>query len=258
MMRIATTTYYQQAVSSIDQNEARLSTVQEQMGSGLQMQTASDNPVAAGQVLGVNQSIADVATWQSNATSLSSSLGLEDSTLGSVNSALQQIQTLALQANTATVNASDRQSIAQQMQQQLNSIVQLANTQDSSGNYIFGGTQNASAPFSQTSSGASYNGNSNVNMLSLGPTSEIAAGDAGNAVFMNIGSGGSNIDVSAASGNTGSASLTAAAVTSSNQYNGGSYTLHFTGSQYQWQICRTVVGLVEDLVGRECAIELEG
>jgi len=233
MMRIATSTYYQQAVSTIDQNETQLSTVQEQMGSGLQFQTASQNPVAAGQVLGVNQSIADVANWQSNATALGNSLGLEDSTLSSVNTALQQIQTLALQANTATVNSSDRQQIAQQMQQQLNSIVQLANTQDSSGNYIFGGTQSGSPPFTQTSGGATYNGNSDVNMLSLGPTSEIAAGDAGDAVFMQLKSGDGNINVSAASGNSGDASLTAASVTSSSQYNGGSYTLQFTGSQYQ-------------------------
>jgi flagellar hook-associated protein 3 FlgL len=232
MMRIATSTYYQQAVSSIDQNQAQLSKVQAQMGSGLQNLTAADNPVAAGQVLGVNQSIADVSNWQANATSLSSSLGLEDSTLTSVSGALQQIQTLALQANTATTNSSDRQQIAQEMQLQLDSIVQLANTQDSSGNYIFGGTQTGSAPFSQTSSGASYSGNSNVSMLSLGPTSEIAAGDAGDAVFMQIGADG-NLSVGAAAGNTGSASITAAAVSNSNQYSGGSYTVQFTGSQYQ-------------------------
>jgi flagellar hook-associated protein 3 FlgL len=233
MMRIASSTFYQQAVSSIDQNETQLSTVQEQMGSGLQFQTASQNPVAAGQVLGVNQSIADVANWQSNATSLGNSLGLENSTLTSVNTALQQIQTLALQANSGTVSSSDRQQIAQEMQQQYNSIVQLANTQDSSGNYIFGGTQSGSAPFTQTAGGANYNGNSIVDMLSLGPTSEIAAADPGDAVFMQVAPGSGTVDVSAASGNTGTGSVTAATISSPGQYNSGSYTVQFSGSQYQ-------------------------
>ena len=233
MMRVANSTYYQQAVSSIDQNQTQLSKVQAQMSSGLRIQTASDDPVAAGQVLGVNQSIADVANWQSNAASLQSWLGQEDSSLTSVNTSLQQIQTLALQANNATLNSGDRQAIATEMQQQLNSILQQANTQDSSGNYIFGGTQSGGAPFSQTSSGASYSGNSNVNMLSLGPTSEIAAGDPGDAVFMQLKSGDGNINVGAASSNTGTASLTAASVTDSSQYAGGSYTVKFTAGQYQ-------------------------
>ena len=233
MIRVANSTFYQQAVAALDQNQATLSNVQAQMSSGLRIQTASDDPVAAGQVLGVNQSIADVGQWQSNATSLQASLGLEDSSLSNVNTSLQQIQTLALQANNATLSSSDRQSIAAEMQQQLNSIVQQANARDSSGSYIFGGTQSNSPPFSQTSSGASYNGNSNVNMLALGPTSEIAAGDPGDAVFMQLKSGDGNINVSAAPGNGGTASLTSASVTDGSQYSGGSYTVKFTGGQYQ-------------------------
>ncbi|MDE0854820.1 MAG: flagellar hook-associated protein FlgL [Nevskia sp.] len=233
MIRIANSTYYQQAVATIDQNQTTLSTVQQQMSSGLRLQTAADDPVAAGQVLGVNKSIADVTQWQSNASALQSSLGLEDSALTSVSSALQQIQTLALQANNATLGTSDRQTIAAQMQQQLNGILQQANTQDSSGQYIFAGTNSSSAPFSQTATGASYNGNSNVNMLALGPTSEIAAGDAGDAVFMQLKSGDGNIAVSASASNSGGATLTAAAVSNTAAYNGGTYTVQFSGSQYQ-------------------------
>ena len=233
MIRIASSTYYQQAVSAMDSSQTQVSKLQEQMSSGLSLQTASDNPVAYGQVLGINQSIADVSQWQSNATSLTSSLGLEDSTLTSIQTSLQQIQTLALQANTATVNSGDRQAIAQEMQQQLNSILQQANTQDASGNYLFGGTQSGSAPFTQSATGVSYNGNSNVNLLQLGPTSEIAAGDPGDAVFMQIKTGDGTVAASAASGNTGSASVSSATVSNSAQYDGGTYTVSFSGGQYQ-------------------------
>lgn len=234
MIRIASSMMYQQAVSAIDQNQTALSQVQEEMSSGLSMQTAADNPVAFGQSLEINQSVADVAQWQSNATSLQSSLGTENTALTNVSSALQQIQTLALEANSGTNSGSDDQTIAQEMQQQLDSIVQLANTQDASGNYIFGGTASASAPFSQTAAGVTYNGNSDSTMISLGPTSEIAAGDPGDAVFMQLQSGDGNISVSAGSGNSGSASVTAGGLTGSGSYGGGSYTLQFSSaSQYQ-------------------------
>jgi flagellar hook-associated protein 3 FlgL len=234
MIRIANSTYYQEAVSAIDRNQSTLTNVQAQMGSGLRIQTAADDPVAAGQILGVNKAIADTTQWQSNASALQNSLGLENTALTSVNSALQQIQTLALQANNATISSSDRQSIAAEMQQQYNIILQQANAQDASGNYLFGGTQGSTAPFSQVAGGGvSYQGNSNVNMLPLGATSEIASGDPGDAVFMQLKSGDGNISVGAASANSGSATLSAASVADPGQYDGGSYTVKFSGGQYQ-------------------------
>ncbi|WP_029921511.1 flagellar hook-associated protein FlgL [Nevskia soli] len=234
MMRIANSTFYQQAVDTIDRNQTQLGIVQEQMSSNTRLLSAADDPVAAGQVIGVNQSLADVAQWQSNAGALQSSLGLEDSTLSNVSTALGKIQTLALQANNATLNSSDRKTIATQIQQQLNAILQQANTQDANGRYLFGGTQDGSAPFSLSATGANYNGNSNVRMLSLGPTSAIAAGDPGDAVFMQLQSGDGSISAGAATANTGSASVKSAQVTDASQWSGSSaYTVKFSGGQYQ-------------------------
>lgn len=233
MIRIATSTLYQQTTDAVNRSQAQLVQLQSQMGSGLRILTASDDPVAAGQVLGVNKSLGDIGQWQTNASALGTSLGLEDSALTSVNTALGQIQTLALQSNNAGLSDSDRQAIAAQMKQQLAAILQQANAQDASGNYLFGGTQSASAPFSITASGASYAGNSNVSMLALGPTSEIASGDPGDAVFMQLKSGDGQLAVSAPSTNTGSASIGTAQVSDPSQWDGGAYTLKFSGGQYQ-------------------------
>jgi flagellar hook-associated protein 3 FlgL len=233
MLRISSSTYYQQAAAFIDQGQTQVSTLQTELASGLGVQTASDNPVAYGQILGVNQAISDTAQWQSNASALTSSLGTEDSTLTDVGNSLQQIQQLALQANNATTNSSDRQSIAAEMQQQLNQIVQDANAQDGTGNYLFGGTETSSAPFTQTASGVSYGGNSDLRMLSLGPTSEIAASDPGDSVFMQTQSGNGTISVAAASGNTGNATVTSYQVTSPSQFTGGQYSVQFSGGNYQ-------------------------
>ncbi|MBL6750917.1 MAG: flagellar hook-associated protein FlgL [Nevskia sp.] len=233
MMRVASSTFYQQAVDTIDRNQTALSTVQAQMSSGLRVQTAADDPVAAGQILGVNQSIADTARWQSNAATLQSSLALEDSTLSNVNSLLGQVQSLALQANNGTLGATDRQAIARQMQQQLDSLVQQANLQDAGGRYLFGGTADGSAPFAQTAAGVTYSGNSGLRMIPVGPTSEIAAGDPGDSVFMQGRSGDGSISVAAALTNTGTASVGTAQLGNPAQWDGGAYTIRFSGGQYQ-------------------------
>ncbi|HZR35201.1 MAG TPA: flagellar hook-associated protein FlgL [Nevskia sp.] len=233
MIRIASSMLYQQTAQAIGSNQAQLVQLQSQMGSGLRIQTAADDPLAAGQALGVNQSLADVGQWQSNAKTLQTSLGLEDSALSAVSTALGQIQTLAVQSNSAALSDSDRQAIVTQMKQQLAVILQQANAQDASGNYLFGGTQGGAAPFALTAGGASYAGNSNVSLLALGPTSEIATGDPGDAVFMQLKSGDGRIDVAAAAGNSGSAGIGTAQVSDASQWDGGSYTLKFSGGQYQ-------------------------
>lgn len=232
-MRVSSFSVYQQAVDSINRNQSQLVQIQNQMASGLRVNTAADDPAAAGQVLGVNRSMADVSAWQSNAKTLQGSLGLEDSALSTVYDALGQIQNLALQANNATLNNSDRAAIASQMRQQLNVILQQANTRDVSGRYLFGGTQDGDAPFILNAGGVTYSGNSNVRMLPLGPTNEIAAGDPGDAVFLQLKSGDGGVNVAAASSNSGSASLGAAQISDPAQYDGGSYTLKFNGGQYQ-------------------------
>lgn len=233
MVRISSSAYYQQAVDAINSHQSRLAQIQAQMASGLRVNTAADDPAAAAQILGVNKSMADVDQWQSNAKSLQTSLGLEDGALTAVSAALNQINTLALQSNSPTLNATDRAAIAAQMKQQLDVIVQQANSRDASGRYLFGGTADGSAPFSLSASGASYAGNSNVRMLALGPTSEIAGGDPGDAVFMQLKSGDGSISAAASAANTGSASLTAAQVSDASLYSGGSYTVKFSGGNYQ-------------------------
>jgi len=232
-MRIATSDTYLQATQSIDSQQAQISKLQSEMSSGLRVQVASDDPVATGQIMSVDQSISDNQLWQANATTLTNRLGLEDTALTNVNSALQQIQTLALQANNSTLSASDRQSIATSMQSQLNDIMEQANAQDSTGRYLFAGTNDASAPFAQSSSGVTYSGNSDFLSLPVGPSRELAAADPGDAVFMDVEPSSGALSVTAATSNTGTAALSSASVTDPSQWTGASYTLSFNGGDYQ-------------------------
>ena len=233
-MRVASNLLYQQTMLAIQTQQQRLTKLQSQMASSVRVQTASDDPVAAGQLLTLQKSLADVTQWQSNVTSLQSRLGIEDSTMGSVYDSLTQIQSYALQANNATLSDSDRQALAQQIQAQFKQLIAFSNTQDSNGRYIFGGTQDGGTPFVQASGGGvSYNGNSSFSFLAVGPSSQIASSDPGDSVFMNIKSGNGIIDAAGSSANTGTAYVSNAQVTDSTQYDGGSYSISINGGQYQ-------------------------
>jgi flagellar hook-associated protein 3 FlgL len=233
MLRIVTSTLYRQTTDSIQQRQAEQLRLQSQMSSGLRVQTAADDPAASSRILGFDARLAEVSRWQSNAIALQNRLGLEDGALSGVNGALTQLRSLALQANNGSLIDSDRQAIATSMRQQLQTILAQANTQDSNGRYLFGGTQDGAAPLALTASGTVYSGNSDVSLLALGPTRELAAGDAGDAVFMHLKTGDGQVAVGAARGNSGSAYVSDAHLADGSQWDGGSYTVRFEAGQYQ-------------------------
>lgn len=232
-MRIAGPTLYQQTLQSLQTNQASIYKLQSQLASGLRVQTAADDPIAAGQALNVEKAYGDVTRWQSNVGTLQSRLGLEDAALGNVSQSLSQIRSLAVQANNPSLNDQDRQSIALSIKQQISNILGQANTQDGNGRYIFGGTQDLSPPFSVTTAGPVYSGNSTLSLFDVGPNSQVAGTDPGDDTFLRLKSGDGSVTISANAANTGSAYVTDAHLTDPSVYNGGQYTISFNGGQYQ-------------------------
>lgn len=226
--RLSTQALNRQGLNTILNNQTELAKIQNQMGTGNKVNVAADDPVAMSKIMGVERAQADVARWQRNAGSLSDRLTLEDSTLGSVNDALDRIRVLALQGGTATVSDTDRQAISSEMSQLLGDIVSLANTKDSQGRYIFAGSKDGSPPFIPTDQGVKYTGDSSVLMLDVGPTREIAAGDSGDDVFMRLKTGDGRLTATAGSTNTGAGIVTGLSTQDSAQWDGGTYRVRFT------------------------------
>jgi flagellar hook-associated protein 3 FlgL len=115
---------------------------------------------------------------------------LTDSALGSVVSELTQAITLATSANNGTLNSSDVASIGSQISGILDEVQSLANT-NYQGQYIFGGGQVSTAPFSTSTASpavTSYNGDSTVNSLVLPNGQKIQLNIPGNQVFLGTGS----------------------------------------------------------------------
>src|ERR1700722_5262692 len=153
-MRVTQSLEQSQFLSALNQLESNLSTTQNQISSGLSFTTASQNPVAAGLVSDYNQALSQNQQYDTNSNSAQSSLNTEDSALSQVQSALQSLRDLALEANNATETSQDRTAIAAQAPQIQSSLLALANTQDGSGNYIFGGYSTQAQPFSLSPTGA--------------------------------------------------------------------------------------------------------
>jgi flagellar hook-associated protein 3 FlgL len=227
-MRVTQGMEQTQFLTALNQLESSIDATQNEVSSGLSFTSASQNPVAAGLVAGYNQVLAQSQQYTANGNSASDSLNIEDSALTQLQNQLQSVRDLALEANSGTASAADLSAIATQVQQIQGSLLSVANTQDGSGNYIFAGYSTQTQPFAQSATGATYSGDQGQRQVQVGSGNAVVVGDNGDLVFNQIKTGNGTFNVTAASGNTGSGLIGASAVTDPADYTGGTYSIDFT------------------------------
>jgi flagellar hook-associated protein 3 FlgL len=241
-MRVTQGLNQTQFLASINALESGINQTQNQMSSSLQFTTASQNPTAAGSVNNYNQALAQSRQYGTNATSAQTNLSTEDNALAQVQTQLQALRTLALQANSGTLTNSNRSAIATQAVQIQNSLLALANTQNGNGEYIFGGFAAQTQPFTLSAAGATYNGDQGQRQVQIAAGQTVADGDNGDTVFNQIKTGNGTFTVAPAPGNSGSGIVGATTVSNPAAYDGGTYSISFTApGAYQVTEGATVV-----------------
>ena len=177
-----------------------------------------------------NQALAQSQQYDTNANSAQTRLSTEDSTLSQVQTQLQSLRDLALEANNSSLSNEDRTAIAAQATQIQNSLLALANTQDGNGEYLFGGFSTQTQPFTLSAGGATYNGDQGQRQVQIAAGQTVADSDSGDAVFGQIKTGNGTFTATAASTNTGTAVLGATTVSNAGAYAAGNglYSINFT------------------------------
>jgi flagellar hook-associated protein 3 FlgL len=226
-MRVTQTLDQTQFLSTINALETSINANQNQLTSGKSFTTASENPTAAGSVNNYTQALAQSEQYGTNSSSAKTNLNTEDNALSQVQSQLQTLRDLALEANNGTLSSSNRSAIAIQASQIQNSLLALANTTNGNGEFIFGGFASQTQPFSLTAGGATYNGDQGQRQVQIAAGQTVADGDNGDTVFNQIKTGNGTFAVTAAAGNAGSGLIGATSVSASSAYVPGNYTITF-------------------------------
>jgi len=227
-MRISTASFQNDAVSQMDALEAALAKTQQQLSTGLKVQSAADDPTGMTTVNQLTVEISASTQYVTNSNTAQTNLQLEAQAMTDATNIFQNVNTLAVEANNSALTAAQRGNIATELQQDLNQLVSIANRTDSAGAYLFGGIASTSAPFSQSNNNVTYNGSTQVNQVQIGQNQSISTGDSGFAAFMNVQTGNGTFVTSAGAANTGSASISTGQVTQPSQWVPGNYTVTFT------------------------------
>jgi flagellar hook-associated protein 3 FlgL len=241
-MRVTQGLEQSQFLAAIETLESNLSQTQNQISSNQAFTTASQNPTAAGAANNYNQALAQSQQYDTNSSSAQTNLNTEDNALSQVQNQLQSLRDLALEASNGDLTNTDRTAIAAQAVQIQNSLLSLANTQNGNGEYIFGGFASQTQPFTLSATGATYNGDQGSRQVQIAAGQTVADGDNGDTVFNQVKTGNGTFTVTAAGGNTGSGIVGATSVSNPAAYDGGTYAITFTApGTYQVTEGATVV-----------------
>ena len=227
-MRVTQSLEQSQFLSAINQLESNLSTTQNQISTGLSFTTAAQNPVAAGLVTDYNQVLTQSQQFVTNSNSAQTSLNTEGSALTQMQTSLQSLRDLALEANNSSESPQDLSAIASQATQIQNTLLSIGNTQDGNGNFIVAGVSTQTQPFALSATGATYSGDQGQRQVQIAPGQTVEVGDNGNLVFNQIKTGNGTFQATAAAGNTGTGVVSTATVADPADYTGGTFSIDFT------------------------------
>jgi len=226
-MRISTGQIQLQGIAAVLEQQAQLTKTQLQLSTGKRVLTPADDPAAASLGLELNQTLAVTQQYQTNADSAKTRLGNEEVVLDSVTALLQNVRTLAVQANNATLGAENRAAIAAEVRQRVEELLGYANSRDGNGEYLFAGHQGQTQPFASTVGGTfTYSGDQGQRYLQIGPTRQLAVGDSGTEVFQAVRNGNGTFVTNYNAGNSGSGVINPGTV--SGTFAPDTYTLAFT------------------------------
>jgi flagellar hook-associated protein 3 FlgL len=211
-------------IADIQTSDKNLQAALQQVSTGQRVSVASDDPAAAASLVQLQAQSANVDQYTTNAESALSQAQSADSVVSSVVSLLNQAVTLGVEGANSTTSSSNRQTIATNVQGILSNVISLANT-SFQGISLFGGTVSGQAAFtadSSSSTGYKYNGNSNVNQISVGDSLTVQANIPGDSLFTNSSASVlgalSNLSSALTSGDSTAIGTATAAVTTALNY----------------------------------------
>ena len=187
VMRISSIQSFNNGVSGLQENYANVTRTQEQISSGKRILTPADDPVASVRLLQLDQQQAVLSQYKDNLTAAKNSLTQEETTLTSTVNVLQRIRELTVQAGGGALSAADRKAIANELAERENELLNLMNSRNARGEYLFSGYLGKTEPFIRNPDNTySYQGDEGQRSLQVASSTTVAINDNGRELFEDV------------------------------------------------------------------------
>ncbi len=158
-------------LANINAAEVALNRTQEELASGKSILEPSSDPYGASQIIDLQSAIDGLTSYEQSASDGLSRMNAASGALSSMDSQVQRVRELVLQAANGTNSPSDLEDIAGEVAQLTEGVKQDALTQYD-GQYVFSGTLTSTAPYVQGAEDE-YRGNTAPLARAVGPGSTV-------------------------------------------------------------------------------------
>ncbi|WP_447747394.1 flagellar hook-associated protein FlgL [Pseudomonas nicosulfuronedens] len=217
-MRISTIQAYNNSVGGLQKNYGSVTRTQEQISTGKRILTPADDPVASVRLLQLSQEQSLNDQYKSNITAAKNSLTSEEAILQSVGNVIQRIREIAVEAGNGAQDPSDKNALATELSQREDELLNLLNSKDASGKYLFSGSQGDTQPFVRNPDGTySYQGDESQRQVQIASSTLLGISDSGKMLFDDV-NNINRVDTGAAAANTGTGRISLGLVNDKQAY----------------------------------------
>jgi len=170
--RITTQMTASMTLNDLQQSLNRLDTTQQQLSSGKKLNQPSDDPYGTSQAMSLNGQLSSLNDYTNNITDGTAWTSQATTSLGGIDSMVQRVRELVVQASNGTYTQSDLNASAAEVTQLIDAIKQEANA-SYNGQYIFSGTSTSTAPYQTGATDTYQGGTGNIDRL-IGPNTTLS------------------------------------------------------------------------------------
>lgn len=181
-MRISDSVSYRNLIDNLDMLTARFNQNEEQVSSGNRLTSLDVAPSDSAEMVQLNDQLAQVDQFTTNASSGNYFMQVSDSTLSTLYNLVTSVYSAGSEAANNYNDPNSLSALASQIQSQLDEVLSLSNTQVE-GRYIFAGSQTTSPAFTMVGGTATYQGDHAVNTIQISDGLQVQENIDGSSVF---------------------------------------------------------------------------
>ncbi len=158
MNRVSTFYQYSASQNQVLKSGNAYFAAQRRVSTGKRINELGDDPTGVSNVISMTSVKAGLAQYSTNLDRANSWFTSTENSFSEVTTLLNRANALAVSGATATVGQNERQAMASEMTSIRDRLVQLSNSKDGNGDYLFAGTATKTQPFTVTAGALTYNG----------------------------------------------------------------------------------------------------
>lgn len=185
-MRVASINLYNTSLGGVLQGQERLQKSNEHLITNHKLLTSADGPSDMSKTMFLSSEITLTEQHLKNGLSLENALTLQEGLLSSMLSSAQRARVLGVQSGDGVNESEERESLANELSQVREQMLDLMNSRDANGNSVFAGHQNQLSPYYFDGTRYAYQGDGGITEAKVSASVYIQSNITGFEAFENV------------------------------------------------------------------------